>query len=396
VTRAKSTPATTLFALSPNSIRDEDFKDFEKVLSTCLCMPVWTYDELEECRDHVFPELTNKSLNYIYDRVGGIPRSCLEAPTKALRAGSSEKRAHKKGLRRLRMAFGGIGDPLKILRSRGGGSNSVKFSGRLLHKVPDPEYEDGRRHVWASAYVIDKFVNKINDESANNMNREVMEGLARNERDGVLGKVFECYVRHLFFTGGGVSLRKRRLHQGKKPEPEPEPEQRFTISNELEHKPFSGMADFSIPKKDTGTFWTPGPNFPSVDMILTPDSLFQITISPHHPVKQEPLKKILEKLPAKKNISLYFVVPERDFEKFTFQNYHNEHGTVSERVPKSIEMLEQWVLGVPLKGFLSKENTEQSEVQSMKKRAANEDNMRQPQTPKKRKRNISVSNAKIE
>jgi hypothetical protein len=102
------------------------------------------------------------------------------------------------------------------------------------------------------------------------------------------------------------------------------------------------------------------------------------------------LKKILEKLPAKKNISLYFVVPERDFEKFTFQ------GTVSKRVPKSIEMLEQYVLGVPLKGFLSKENAEQSEVHGMKKRAANEDDMRQPQTPKKRKRNISVSNAKIE
>jgi len=41
-----SQPATTLFALSPNSIRDEDFKDFEKVLAMNLCMPVWTYDEL--------------------------------------------------------------------------------------------------------------------------------------------------------------------------------------------------------------------------------------------------------------------------------------------------------------------------------------------------------------
>ena len=59
-------------------------------------------------------------------------------------------------------------------------------------------------------------------------------------------------------------------------------------------------------------------------------------------------------------------------------------------------MLEQWVLGVPLEGVLSKESAEQSEVQGMKKRTANEDDMRQPQTPKKRKRNISVSNAKIE
>ena len=51
--KPKDTPAATLFALSPNSIQDDEFKDFEKVLSRCFCMPVWTYDELEECRDNV-------------------------------------------------------------------------------------------------------------------------------------------------------------------------------------------------------------------------------------------------------------------------------------------------------------------------------------------------------
>src|SRR5947207_14909976 len=106
------------------------------------------------------------------------------------------------------------------------------------------------------------------------------------------------------------------------------------------------MVDFSIPEEDTGTIWTPGPNFPNVDMILTPNSLFQITISPYHPVKQEPLQKILEKLPAKEKISLYFVVPEENFDTFTFQN---EQGKVSQKVPESVEMLEQWVLEVPLK-----------------------------------------------
>jgi hypothetical protein len=384
------TPATTLFALSSNCVQDEDFKHFEKAVTERLCMPVWTYDELEECRHHVFPELSNRSLNYIYDRVGGVPRSCLEAPTRALRHGLSEKRAHERDLQRLQDAFNEIKDPLNALRVQ----ESLGSGGRLLHKVPDSEtsYWNGRRRVWASAYVIDRFINMINDHSANNMKRRVMEGLARNERDHTLGKVFECYVRHLFVTGGGVRLRKRRLYKGKKREPE----QRFTISNELEHKPLSGMTDFSIPEEDTGTIWIPGPNFPGIDIILTPNSLFQITTSPYHPVRQEPLRKILEKLPAKKNISLYFIVPERNFESFTFQNYHNEQGKVSQKVPKSIKMLEQWVLGVPLEGVLSKESAEQSEVQGMKKRTANEDDMRQPQTPKKRKRNISVSNAKIE
>ena len=382
--RPQSMPARTLFALSPNSIRDEEFSDFEKVVHKSFCMPVWTYDELERCRLRVFPELSDRSLKYIYTRVGGVPRSCLEAPTGELRYGGDENEAHTSGLRRLEDAFNEIKDPLNVLRAQEEGSDFVKVSGRLLHKVPNSEkpYRDGGHRVWASAYVIDRFVDKMNAKSAFNMNREVMEGLARNERDGTLGKVFECYVRHLFFTAGGLELKKRRLYEGD----ERGDEQCVTIPEKLEHKPFSGMIDFSIPEGDTGTIWTPGPNFPSVDMILTPRSLFQITISPkNHPVKQEPLRKILEKLPAKDNISLYFVVPERHFEGFIFQNYITEQGTISKKVPPSIRKIEQWVLGVPLEGEGSKENAEQSEV--------HED---EPQTPKKRKGNISVSSAEIE
>jgi hypothetical protein len=363
-----SKPATTLFAISSDSIRDEDFKDFEKSLVMRYCMPVWTYDELEECRRHVFPKLSNRSLNYIYDRVGGVPRSCLQSPTQALCFELGEERAHERDLRRLQVAFNETrDDPLDFLRTQEESLDSI-ISGRLLHKVPDSEtsYWDGRHRVWASAYVIDRFVNRMNSHSASNMNRAVMEGLARKERGGTLGKVFECYVRYLFFQGGGVRLRKRRLYGAS--DKRKEPQQWLTIPGGLEHKPFSGMIDFSIPEEDTGTIWTPGPNFPSVDIILTPNSLFQVTISPHHQVKQEPLRKILEKLPAKEKISLYFVVPEEDFETFTFQNYHNEQGKVSQQVPESVEMLEQWVLGVPLRGFLSKENAEQSEDQGMKKR----------------------------
>jgi hypothetical protein len=375
VSPPKNEDAATLFALSPNSIQDNNFKDFEKVLFTVLCMPVWTYDELEECRHFVFPELPKESLNYIYDRVGGVPRSCLEAPTGVLRAGLSKEEAHKRGLRRLEDAFRVIKDPLRILYFQKESSGIIKVSGRLLHKVPGLEYQDSRRHVWASAYVIDRFVNLIDAQSANNMHCAVRDGLARNERDGTLGKIFECYVRHLFFRGGGTELRKRRLYQASDQGKESEAEERFTIPEKSKHKLFNRMADFSIPEEDNGTIWTPGPNFPSVDVILTPNSLFQITISQRHPVKQEPLRQILEKLPAKENIALYFIVPDDNFETFAFQNYLNEQGNVSQVVHKPIRRLEQWVLGVRLKERLSRENAEQPEVQGIRERTASEDDM---------------------
>jgi hypothetical protein len=110
--------APTLFALSPNSIQDEDFKEYEKVLSLRLCMPVWTYDELEQCRHYVYPNLSGESLKYIYERVGGVPRSCLQAPTKALRRGHTEKEAHAAGLKRLEDAFARVKDPSYVLRAQ--------------------------------------------------------------------------------------------------------------------------------------------------------------------------------------------------------------------------------------------------------------------------------------
>jgi hypothetical protein len=378
-----SEKAATLFALSPNSISDPDFKHFEKVLPQRFCMPVWTYDELEECRRHAFPELSPESLEYIYTRVGGVPRYCLELPTEALRRELSVEQAHKAGLERLEGAFKGVKHPLDVLRTQEENWDSVKVSGRLLHKVPDLEYQDSWRRVWASAYVIDRFVDMINTESASAMYREVRDGLARNERDGTLGKIFECYVRHLFFTGSGTKIRKRRLHKAPNKRKKFEAEERFVIPEKLEHKPFNGMADFSIPVEDTGTIWTPGPNFPSVDMVLTPNSLFQITISQRHPVKQEPLRKILEKLPAKKNISLYFIVPDDNFETFPYQNYQTEQGNVSQRVPKAIGNIEQWVLGVQLKKKLRKKNAEQPEVQGTRERTASEDDVRQPRRSKR-------------
>src|SRR5579871_6419679 len=112
-------------------------------------MPVWTYVELEQCRSRVFPKLSETSLENLYSKVGGVPRYCLEAPTKALAGGADEKEAYKKGLQRLEDAFDGIKDPIKVLRAQVENLDSIKVSGRLLHKVPDSErpYEDSRHRV---------------------------------------------------------------------------------------------------------------------------------------------------------------------------------------------------------------------------------------------------------
>jgi hypothetical protein len=145
-------------------------------------MLVWIFDELEKCRHHVFPELLNSSLSYIYGLVGECQGPVWRHLLKCYVLGRTRKRL----TRELYLNFK---DPLDFIRTQEQ-SLSAKVSGRLLHKVPDSElYQDGWHRVWASAYVIDRFVNMIDAHAASNMNRQVMEGLARNERDGTLGKV---------------------------------------------------------------------------------------------------------------------------------------------------------------------------------------------------------------
>src|SRR5947207_10002946 len=92
--------------------------------------------------------------------------------------------------------------------------------------VPDPKtpYEDSKQHLWASTYVMDGFVNLMDTHSASNMLEKLRNGLASRKYDwfqdsfqaSFQGRLFKCYTLHLFFTGGGLRLRKRRLYQASK------------------------------------------------------------------------------------------------------------------------------------------------------------------------------------
>ena len=60
------------------------------------------------------------------------------------------------------------------------------------------------------------------------------EGLSKGESGGTLGRVFECYVRHLFLNGGGVKLKKRRLYGALNKGSKPNGPESYTIPNGLE------------------------------------------------------------------------------------------------------------------------------------------------------------------
>ena len=122
------------------------------------------------------------------------------------------------------------------------------------------------------------------------------------------------------------------------------------------------MSDFSIPKEDTNYLDTRS-NFPCVDIVLAPDSLFQITISEKNQSNKNRCERFSRNYRRRK-VSLYFIVlEEHRFEDYTALNYQNKQRKVSQKVSKSVKILEQCVLGVPLK--LKK--GEQFEAQGIRK-----------------------------
>ncbi|RGB36480.1 hypothetical protein C1646_758035 [Rhizophagus diaphanus] len=61
---------------------------------------------------------------------------------------------------------------------------------------------------------------------------------------------------------------------------------------------------------EDGKYYQPeSKNFPSIDSIIAPDKLFQMTIAKCHPIKMNGFKKLYNKLGDENEISFYFVVP---------------------------------------------------------------------------------------
>ena len=67
----------------------------------------------------------------------------------------------------------------------------------------------------------------------------------------------------------------------------------------------------------------PSKNIGAVDLIVTPDKLFQMTISLKHFIKQNVLVKTMENMRYKngEKIWLFFVVPDDIYDEYKYQKF---------------------------------------------------------------------------
>ena len=101
---------------------------------------------------------------------------------------------------------------------------------------------------------------------------------------------------------------------------------------------------FDVSEIENGKYYQPyEENFPSINAIIAPRTLFQMTTTTNHNTKIAGLEKLSSK-PSSSGIVLYYVVPIVLFNRFPRQNFI---GDIREK-SKWEKRISQYVLGIDI------------------------------------------------
>ncbi|CAG8631314.1 442_t:CDS:2, partial [Cetraspora pellucida] len=314
--------AKTVIALSPRSIKRDEFQEFDKIIVKRFYMGPWSLEELLICQEHVFPAVPIDIMMELYNKAGGIPRYIFQRMEEAMKYHDPKTILGKEEI--LRLSFKRISDAILEISDF---SDILKFFNEKTEKA----------HAW------DDLLEKIQTHKS---------------YPSVRGIMLELYVIHLFSCGDRCfEMRKLEEYNGKTNEcttdtkiytiiPQPKIEYILTPNELLNHEEYKII----LPSKS---------NFGAADLFITPNDIFQVTVSQRHPIKQAELSNLVTNMPARtkdKNAKIwfFFVVPDDIYSTFKYQDIIiRDNDTKTFRKVKSINPilnnLEQWVLKIDMK-----------------------------------------------
>jgi hypothetical protein len=145
---------------------------------------------------------------------------------------------------------------------------------------------------------------------------------------------------------------------------------KLTLSPDTSRKTFADVSEVAHFNDDSSYIVPKASNFESVDSMMKPNLLFQMTVSATHPCKQaglhraivslkggqpSPLKKVKGSSGQSQAVHqgppprLYFVVPEDSFDAFKEQSYTDSKGKImGKSTYADVNSIEQFVLKVSL------------------------------------------------
>ncbi|CAB4462935.1 hypothetical protein RhiirA1_540851 [Rhizophagus irregularis] len=258
----------------------------------------------------------------LYLKLGGIPQFILE--------NANDKTEQKK-----------LDDAIStctedIIKYIGEGDTQEDTSHKLVHIVTNlpkdrteyPSYSE-KLIKFASHYVGEKGTSKLEKTLRYRLISEMNVALKFGKSNQVFGNLFE-EVAHRLLRNGGV-FKVRSL--------DTKAEEIYRINPQDRKYMF-----FDVNEIENGKYYQPYEvNFPSIDAIIAPSSLFQMTTSLSHNTNVAGLEKLGSKLSINR-INLYYVVPTVLFNRFQKQDFV---GDIQEQY-KWKYRINQYVLGIDI------------------------------------------------
>ncbi|CAG8735399.1 8758_t:CDS:2, partial [Funneliformis mosseae] len=307
--------ARTILLCSP---RKDLYRDFDKFgLSTVRFMPVWGRREIDECRDKIFYNIEKEKVEELFLKCGGIPSFVLEQADDKGYQDMLEKAINKCSM--------------DIFKYVGESTDTDEMSHKLVHIYTNLPFADEvkdenemdldtiptipndvmlDRHGegpytktivrFASEFVKQEVTKTLEEDIRSKLRTETNLSLKAGISNSLLGMSFEQIVHRLLRDGGVFKTRSLELNCL---------EEDLIINRQSE---ILELFKSNISVIEDGKYYKPvEQNYPMIDAIITPNKLFQMTISKIHPIKMN----------------------EHLYDNYRKQDFHTSNDTLALNVP---------------------------------------------------------------
>ncbi|RHZ71427.1 hypothetical protein Glove_258g33 [Diversispora epigaea] len=304
----KSVKAKTILLCSP---RKDHYKNFDKYVGTTIrYMPVWSPEEIEACRIRIFDRLDKAKVEDLFSKQGGIPRFILEKAQDSTQQILLEEAIVKNS------------NP-KIFNFVGEIDHADDMSHRIIH-IHTNTYTD-KIIRFASKYVAEKVTYHLEENYKKELKNFVTANSSINEYITLRGFMFENIAHRILQMGGTFNIRLLKSDLTNSTTD-------ISERTELTYNECTKLIFNNISEIKEGMYCQPKQkNFASVDAIITPDTLFQMTVSNNHPINISSLKNLINKLGDESGtnpINFYFVLPKDLYRNFQIQKLHKNNAKV--------------------------------------------------------------------
>ncbi|RHZ81442.1 hypothetical protein Glove_120g113 [Diversispora epigaea] len=340
------------------SLKKEHYWNFDKYTGvvTIRYMPTWKWKEIKECWKELYPQKIKKETAWdLFMKWGGIPRFVLEK-------GNDETYQNKltDAIPNCKMdIFDFIGesfvgkDDISHMIVHLCVNLPIEDDDELVNdELVDDELIDDELVVpndsghqldrngntpytlitirFASEYVKKKVTLQL--EAC--IRERLLEKIKAGTSSPLLGSSFEYIAHRILQNGGNFDVR---------------PLEEYDIKNYDDLLAKVNLLQQSLPlyfdkntidKIENNKYYQPSAkNFPSIDSIIAPNKVFQMTIAKDHPIKMSDLKTLYNKFggeTANHLIYYYFVVPEHLYKDYKVQKIINSNGDYTQIIPNWI------------------------------------------------------------